>query len=126
MNIGGFQYKIFGKYLLLLLLTVVYSVSASFAETSDTHSDGKAAEKFNPEEVIMHHIGDAHEWHYATIGHTHYTFPLPVILYSSDRGIEIFSSSRFHHAEGMQMVEANETAENAAQQGETDSANIKT
>ena len=44
---------------------------------------------------IMHHIKDSHEWHFATIGHTHITLPLPVIIYSSDRGFEFYSSSSF-------------------------------
>jgi F-type H+-transporting ATPase subunit a len=48
---------------------------------------------------IMHHVGDSHEWHFATIGHTHITLPLPVILYSADRGVEVFSSSNFHNAD---------------------------
>ncbi|HLF34638.1 MAG TPA: F0F1 ATP synthase subunit A [Cyclobacteriaceae bacterium] len=47
----------------------------------------------------MHHIADSHVWH---LWEGHYgTIPLPVILYSSDRGIEIFSSGNFfdnHHA----------------------------
>ncbi|MGF1636176.1 MAG: F0F1 ATP synthase subunit A [Cyclobacteriaceae bacterium] len=49
----------------------------------------------------MHHIQDSHEWHFATIGHTHISIPLPVILVSADRGIEVFMSSKFkdeHHA----------------------------
>ncbi len=51
-------------------------------------------EEFDPGEMIAHHIQDAHSWHlwdgpYGTI-------PLPVILYSNDRGIEIFSSSNFY------------------------------
>ncbi len=45
---------------------------------------------------IMHHVKDAHEWHFATIGHTHITLPLPVILYSPDRGLEVFMSSKFY------------------------------
>src|SRR5690606_2008502 len=32
---------------------------------------------------------------FATIGHTHITIPLPVILYSPDRGLEFFMSSDF-------------------------------
>ncbi len=51
-------------------------------------------------EFIMHHINDAHEWHFATIGHIHVTLPLPVIIYAPDQGWTIFSSSRFtdvHH-----------------------------
>lgn len=54
----------------------------------------------NEDNFIMHHIKDAYEWHLATIGHTHITLPLPVILYSTDRGWELFSSSRLkdlHH-----------------------------
>ncbi len=51
-------------------------------------------ELFNPGEMITHHIADAHVWHlwdgaYGTI-------PLPVIIYSDDRGIEIFSSGNFY------------------------------
>jgi F-type H+-transporting ATPase subunit a len=45
-------------------------------------------EKFNAGEVIMHHVMDNHEIH---IGPLH--IPLPVILYSNDRGLEMFSSS---------------------------------
>ena len=55
------------------------------------------SEDFNPGEMILHHISDAHDWHFAHIGHTHVTLPLPVIIYSSDRGIETFSSSKFHN-----------------------------
>ncbi|TLV01158.1 F0F1 ATP synthase subunit A [Dyadobacter luticola] len=50
-------------------------------------------EKFNIGEMIMHHIADSHEWEM-----THgVVIPLPVILYSADRGIEVFSSSNFHN-----------------------------
>ncbi|MEM9416947.1 MAG: F0F1 ATP synthase subunit A [Bacteroidota bacterium] len=57
------------------------------------------AESTTPnDDFIMHHIQDAHEWHLATIGHTHLTLPLPVIIGSPDRGLEIFSSSRLKDA----------------------------
>ena len=29
---------------------------------------------------IMHHVVDSHEWHFATLGHTHVTLPLPVMV----------------------------------------------
>ncbi len=54
----------------------------------------------NKEDFIMHHVKDAHEWHFVTIGNAHITLPLPVIIYSPDKGLEIFSSSHFtdaHH-----------------------------
>ena len=60
------------------------------------HADTDAPD----DDFIMHHIKDAHDWHFATIGHTHVTLPLPIIIYSADRGLEVFSSSRFtdtHH-----------------------------
>lgn len=51
-------------------------------------------EPFNPGDMITHHVVDAHTWHlwdgaYGTIY-------LPVILYSKDRGLEVFSSSNFY------------------------------
>lgn len=48
---------------------------------------------------IMHHVKDSHEWHFATFGHTHVTLPLPVIVYSGDRGLEVFSSTDFQNHE---------------------------
>lgn len=48
---------------------------------------------------IMHHVVDSHEWHFATFGHTHVTLPLPVIVYSGDRGLEFFKSSDFQNPE---------------------------
>src|SRR5690554_4102748 len=55
---------------------------------------------------IMHHVKDSHEWHFATFGDTHVTLALPVIIYSSDRGLEFFTSSDFQdpdtHAFGVE------------------------
>ncbi len=50
-------------------------------------------ESFDTGALIMHHIADSHEWA-ITEG---VVIPLPVILYSADRGLEVFSSSRFHN-----------------------------
>ena len=57
---------------------------------ADEHKkeEGKK-EEFNPGEMIMHHVGDSHEWEFAQ----GVIIPLPVILYSSERGLEVFSSS---------------------------------
>lgn len=48
------------------------------------------------ENGIMEHVADAHSWHFATISGIHIELPLPIILYSRDRGIECFSSSHFY------------------------------
>lgn len=47
-------------------------------------------------DCIMEHVADAHSWHFATIARKHMELPLPIILYSSDKGIECFSSARFY------------------------------
>ncbi len=56
-------------------------------------------EKLNPGEFIFDHINDAHEWHLMTIGHTHVSIPLPVILYSKTKGLNVFMSSKFKHGQ---------------------------
>ena len=51
-------------------------------------------------DFIIPHVQDAHEWHFATIGHTHISIPLPVIIYESGYGLHFFMSSDFvdeHH-----------------------------
>lgn len=52
------------------------------------------SEKFDPTAAIMEHIADSHYWH--LWGHT--SLPLPVILFT-DKGMEMFSASKFHHGE---------------------------
>jgi len=65
----------------------------------------EAEEEFNATEMIMHHIGDAHEWHFFGEGDSSVTLPLPVILFT-DGGLVTFMSSEFHHdTEGHNVVE---------------------
>lgn len=52
-------------------------------------------EKFNVGEMIMHHIKDDYGWEFAH----GFTLHLPVILYSADRGLEVFSSAKLAHDE---------------------------
>ena len=59
-------------------------------------------EKLDPAKVIMEHIQDSHEFHFFTLkkadgSEFHATIPLPIILYSKERGLSVFSSSKFHH-----------------------------
>jgi F-type H+-transporting ATPase subunit a len=93
--------------LFLALFTVVPSVSAQTdsVEAGATHEAvattaahgaeaGHEEGKFDPTAVIMEHIADSHVWHVAG----HFSFPLPVILYTP-QGLEVFSSGHFHHGE---------------------------
>jgi F-type H+-transporting ATPase subunit a len=58
------------------------------------HGEGDKAEKFNASEVIFGHVLNGHEFHFFGV-----SVPLPVILYSPERGLSTFMSSRFHHGE---------------------------
>jgi F-type H+-transporting ATPase subunit a len=66
----------------------------------DTKKEGE--EKFDAKEVIFGHVMDAHEFHFFSYtgsdGKEHHgTIPLPVILYSPQKGFSTFMSSKFHH-----------------------------
>jgi F-type H+-transporting ATPase subunit a len=52
-------------------------------------------EVFKPGDMILHHIADSHSWHFFD-GH-YGTLFLPVIVYSSDLGLDVFSSSNFYN-----------------------------
>lgn len=74
----------------LALLFTFFTIHNSLAA-----DDIKDSETEGPTEFIFHHVQDAYDWHFITIGHTHITLPLPIILYSADRGLEVFMSSKF-------------------------------
>lgn len=68
------------------------------------HPNTKEEEKsgFDANEVIFGHVLDGHEYHFFSYkgsdGKDHHaTIPLPVILYSPQRGLDVFMSSNFHH-----------------------------
>jgi F-type H+-transporting ATPase subunit a len=57
----------------------------------------KGGNEIDAAEVIMEHIMDNHEYHFADISGHAISIPLPVILYSKERGLDAFMSSRFEH-----------------------------
>lgn len=73
---------------LTLILTALFSLSASGRDAADEGGE------FNASEVILHHVMDDHIWHFWD-GH-YGTLYLPVIVYSSERGLDIFSSHNFY------------------------------
>ena len=80
---------------LVFALTGLLLFAAPMAMASE--SEG---EKFNPGELILHHVADAHDWHFATIGNHHYTIYLPVIAYTPGVGVSTFSSTCLHAHHG--------------------------
>jgi len=70
-------------------------------QPADQHGEVKKPKLFDANEVIFGHIMDGHEFHFMSYGpkdhQKHVTIPLPVILYSPQRGLTTFMSSKFHH-----------------------------
>ena len=86
----------------------------------DAPEKGEMTEAFNPGKMMMEHIADEHEWHFATSGHTHYSIPLPCIVWNKG-GLTTFSSNRFkneHHEEipyeGLKLEEGKIVAEDGS------------
>jgi len=84
--------------LLSMLMTgfVQHTAMAAEPRPGEVATTGQK-EEFNAGDFVMDHVSDAFEWHIATIGHTHISIPLPVILYSQNSGWHFFWSSKFHH-----------------------------
>lgn len=92
------------KSILVAVFSLVLMVigGAAFANDGGEGGHGEAVkEEFNAGESILHHIADSHEWHFFSLGEKHLTIPLPVIVYSPQRGLSAFSSSNFHHGEAV-------------------------
>lgn len=113
---ANFRKGMFNRRLKSLLvagfsLVMVLFFNISFAqETGHGHDDNIASEiakeekAFDANEVIFAHVLDAHQFHFLTYkgsdGHEHHlSIPLPVILYSPQKGFSVFMSSAFHHGE---------------------------
>lgn len=90
--------KFSSNSLIFSALTALFVFVATTTFGSDPHDDSHAEqEPFNAGELIMHHIGNAHDWHlFDWKGHA-VSVPLPVIVYSSERGLDVFLSSKFEH-----------------------------
>lgn len=91
---------------LFILFALSFAVSSAFAyDPSETETPSAVTheepvkgnehttEKFNAGELIIEHITDAHDWHIAG----HLAVPLPIIVYSKERGLDVFLSSKFEH-----------------------------
>jgi F-type H+-transporting ATPase subunit a len=47
--------------------------------------------------IALEHVADSHSWHLWGEGEGSVALPLPVILYSSTKGLQLFSSAKFEH-----------------------------
>lgn len=86
-------------------------------------------EKFNPGNFIFDHIGDSYDWHIIDLGNTSVSIPLPVILFSKEKGLVIFMSTKFHHGhnvyKGFYIGQEGETIEKFNSKGEVQKIDVK-
>ena len=66
---------------------IIAAPSFAYAE-----SEGGEGGPLDVSEVILHHVQDDHVWHFAD----GLVLPLPVIVYTETRGLEVFSSANFY------------------------------
>ncbi len=84
--------KRISSVLIILLCTLPIGLFA--AEQEPAEADHAEEKPFNASEVILHHVVDDHIWH---LWDGHYgTIYLPVIVYSSEKGLDVFSSRNFY------------------------------
>ena len=97
------------KFIKEFLAIAVIALMSFSAMSSTGHAESIHEEKeFNVNEMIMHHISDAHEWHLWGDAHSGTSIYLPVIL--MDDGLKTFSSSHFYHGDYKEAIDS-ETGE---------------
>jgi F-type H+-transporting ATPase subunit a len=87
--------KTFKLYRCLLIFLMIISAFPLFGqEENEKHK----TEKFDASTFILDHIADSHEWHILTKKNGEsVALYLPVILYSKERGLDVFSSRKLAH-----------------------------
>ncbi len=105
------EHKTYRFQKILAVVTALFFLSINSYGFSSSEGKGD----FNAGEMIMHHIGDAHEWHFWDGAYG--TLPLPVILYSPESGLDIFMSSKFEHGHASYKGYTNEDGHIVAEGG---------
>ena len=90
----GMTYRLIKSFTVAAFSIFLSIISLPSFAGDGGHGEGDKAEKFNASEVIFGHVLNGHEFHFFGV-----SVPLPVILYSPERGLSTFMSSRFHHGE---------------------------
>jgi F-type H+-transporting ATPase subunit a len=90
----------------LLAVIIVANSWLSLAKGDTKKDEGHGGQVNTEEEVeayIDHHLDDSHYFNLFSDGETgaHYGIPLPVIIYDTENGLHMFSSSKFHHGEDL-------------------------
>lgn len=83
------------KLILLGFFTFIATLGMA-QEHHDEHNEHQEDDKLNVGEFIIHHVSDSYDWHITQIGEKHISIPLPVILYSKEKGLVVFMSNKLH------------------------------
>jgi F0F1-type ATP synthase, subunit a len=83
------------RKIIVLFVAIFLFCNNIFANENEAEPE----KSFDLKEMIFSHVLDSYDWHLFTVGHTHVSIPLPVIVRSSERGWFLFSSSRLSHGE---------------------------
>ena len=70
-----------------------------FAQANDVKTSEPKEEGFNAGKFIIDHVTDKYEWHLWGPHEGGVSIPLPVILYSKEKGVDVFLSSKFEGGE---------------------------
>jgi len=82
------------------LFIISFSNSLTAQENNqNTPTEANKSGDFNPGNLIMEHIMDNHDFLFGEFNGKKVAIPLPVIVYSPQRGIAAFSSSHFNNPE---------------------------
>lgn len=78
----------FSRFFLVVFLVFAGVISSPAQEGHAQEHE----EKLNVSDLIIHHVLDDHVWHFAD----GFVMNLPIIVYSSEKGLDIFSSANFY------------------------------
>ncbi|MEO6916485.1 MAG: F0F1 ATP synthase subunit A [Chitinophagaceae bacterium] len=78
----------------LLTICFFFLTSVSFGQDKP---EEETQGKFNPGKLIIEHVSDNHSYHLFDWKEHPVAIPLPVFLYSPQKGFSAFSSARFEH-----------------------------
>lgn len=84
----------------------IFIVLSTISLTANDHSEsehGSAEHEPSIVENVLHHISDAHEWHFFDFNGHPVSIPLPIILYT-DGHLDIFMSSAFEHGKSSKKI----------------------
>ncbi|MCX6325678.1 MAG: F0F1 ATP synthase subunit A [Bacteroidia bacterium] len=84
--------NLIGFFFFLILSGTTIS---AFGRNVEEKEEGK--EKFKASTYILEHIADSHEWHILTTKKDTIAIYLPVILFTKETGVNVFSSKKLAH-----------------------------